>query len=70
MAKNAIIGLIDQPKLDETGPVMQEPQAVNDEHGPGYANDVGANWLRGMGRGEACGKPSFDYGPSGKRYGK
>ncbi len=67
MAKNAIIGLINQPKLDETGRVMQAPQAVNDEHLPNYDNDVGANWLRGMGKGQACGKPNFDYGPSGKK---
>lgn len=70
MAKPITVGLIDQPVLDETGRIMQAPQAVNDEHLPTYDNDVGANWLRGMGKGGACGKPSFDYGPSGKRYGK
>ncbi len=70
MAKKAIIGLIDQPELDEMGRVMQSPQAVNDEHLPNYDQDVASNWLRGMGKGGACGKPSFDYGPSGKRYGK
>ncbi len=65
MAKNAIIGLINQPELDECGPIMQAPQAVNDQHLPNYANDVGSNWLRGMGKGEAEGKPSFDKHKSG-----
>lgn len=65
MAKNAIIGLINQPTLDETGREMQAPQAVNDHHLPGYDNDVPANWLRGMGPGEATGKPSFDKKRSG-----
>lgn len=66
MAKNAIIGLINQPELDETGRVMQAPQAINDQHFGKYDNDVGANWLRGMGKGEACGKPDFDYYPHTK----
>lgn len=64
MAK-AIIGLIDQPQLDETSRQMQAPQAVNDKHGPGYDNDVAPNWLRGMGPGQAEGKPSFDKKRSG-----
>ena len=70
MAQKAIIGLIDQPMLDEMGRPMQAPQSVNDRHSPNYDNDVASNWLRGMGPKEACGKPSFDYGPSGNRYGK
>ncbi len=61
MAKPITVGLIDQPQLDEAGRVMEAPQAINDHHGPGYDNDVGANWLRGMGKGEACAKPGFDY---------
>lgn len=61
MAKPINVGLIDQPILDETGRVMQSPQSVNDHHGPSYDNDTPVNWLRGMGKGEACGKPSFDY---------
>ena len=65
MAKNAIIGLINQPKLDETGRVMQAPQGVNDEHLPSYDNDVASNWLRGMGKGQATDKPSFDKHRSG-----
>lgn len=66
MAKNAIIGLINQPKLDETGRVMQAPQAVNDEHGPSYDNDVGEGWIRGSGPKGACAKPGFDYNRKGK----
>ena len=65
MAKPINIGLIDQPELDETGRVMQAPQSVNDSHGPKYDNDVGANWLRGMGKGQATDKPSFDKHRSG-----
>lgn len=65
MAKKAIIGLIDQPQLDEMGRVMQAPQAVNDKHLPGYDNDVAPNWLRGMGKGQAEGKPGFDKKRSG-----
>lgn len=61
MAKPITVGLIDQPMLDETGRIMQAPQSVNDGHGPKYDNQVAPNWLRGMGNGEACGKPSFDY---------
>ena len=56
----AIIGLIDQPKLDETGRVMQAPQSVNDEHGPDYDNDTPHNWIRGMPNESAEGKPGFD----------
>ena len=63
MAKKAIIGLIDQPKLDEMGRIMQAPQAVNDEHGPGYDNDA-QGWVRGRGKPY----PHFDSGPSGSRY--
>lgn len=63
-------GLINQPNIPQLSSEYQKPQAQEGRQAPGYDNDVGANWLRGMGKGEACGKPSFDYGPSGKRYGK
>ncbi len=65
MAKPITVGLIDQPELDEMGRIMQAPQSVNDKHGPKYDNDVASNWLRGMGKGEAEGKPSFDKHKSG-----
>lgn len=41
------------------------PQAPEDKQAPGYENDVPSNWLRGMGKGEAEGKPSFDKHKSG-----
>lgn len=41
------------------------PQFPEDKHGPGYDNDVASNWLRGMGKGEAEGKPGFDKHKSG-----
>lgn len=40
----------------------QEPQCPEDKHGANYNNDTPNNWLRGMGPGEAEGKPSFDKG--------
>ena len=39
---------------------MQAPQSINDKHGPKYDNDTPSNWLRGRGKGEATGEPSFD----------
>lgn len=42
------------------------PQAPEDQQAPGYDNDTPSNWLRGMGPGEACGKPGFDYQKKGK----
>ena len=62
MAKKAIIGLIDQPKLDETGRIMQAPQAINDEHGPGYDADS-TGWVRGHGEPY----PHFDKHRSGSK---
>lgn len=56
MAK-AIVGLIDQPKLNEIGREMQAPQAINDHHDAGYDNDVPMDWRRK----DACAKPGFDY---------
>lgn len=46
-----------------------EPQCPEDKHGPKYSNDTPNNWLRGMGKGEAEGKPSFDHvgNPANKR---
>jgi hypothetical protein len=54
------LGLVDQPMVQEDGKEMYEPQSMNDKRGSSYDNDVPANWLRGMGKGEAEGKPSFD----------
>lgn len=65
MAKPINVGLIDQPELDEMGRIMQAPQSVNDKHSPNYDNDVAPNWLRGMGKGQAEGKPNFDKHKSG-----
>ena len=65
MAKQVNVGLIDQPKLDEMGRVMSAPQSVNDQHSPNYDNDVASDWRRGMGKGQATGKPGFDKHKSG-----
>ena len=65
MAK-AIVGLIDQPQMNETGRAMQAPQSLNDKHGPKYDNDVASTWVRGMGPDGACGKPGFDHGKKGR----
>lgn len=43
----------------------QKPQCCEDRQAPGYDNDVAPNWLRGMGKGEAEGKPGFDKKRSG-----
>lgn len=39
------------------------PQFKEDQWAPGYCNDTPDNWLRGMGKGEAEGKPGFDKTP-------
>lgn len=39
---------------------QQAPQCPEDAHGPKYDNDTPDNWLRGMGPGEAEGKPGYD----------
>ncbi len=44
----------------------QKPQFPEDQHAKDYDNGTPANWLRGMGKGEAEGKPSFDKS-KGKR---
>lgn len=62
MAKN--LGLVDQPAC-ENGDICCEPQAPEDRQAPGYMNMTPSNWLRGMGKGEAEGKPGFDKTPSG-----
>lgn len=43
----------------------QAPQAPEDKHGSSYDNDTPSNWLRGMGKDHAEGKPSFNKGKSG-----
>lgn len=43
-----------------------QPQKLGDANnlqGPGYDNDTPNTWLRGGGKGDAEGKPSFDKGP-------
>lgn len=62
MAK-AIVGLIDQPQLNETGREMQAPQSINDKHGKKYDNDT-SGWVRGMPN--AMAKPNFDHGKKGR----
>lgn len=62
MAKECL-GAVDQPVVSDK--VYQQPQNPMDRHEVGYDNDVGPNWLRGMGKGEAEGKPSFDKKRSG-----
>lgn len=61
-----------QPKSGGMTPEdASRPQKLGDSNnlqGPGYDNDVANNWLRGGGKGQAEGKPSFDHGPvHGKR---
>lgn len=56
-------GLVDMPVVSDKE--YQKPQSPTDRQAPGYDNDVGPNWLRGMGKGEAEGKPSFDRKKSG-----
>ena len=63
-------GLINQEVIPQLDRLYQTPQGREDRQMGAYDNDVKPNWLRGMGKGEACGKPHFDYGPSGSRYGK
>lgn len=41
-------------------PNNEAPQNPEDKRGPDYDNNTPDNWLRGMGKGEAEGKPSFD----------
>lgn len=62
MAKECL-GAVDQPVVSDK--VYQQPQNPMDRHAEGYDNDVKPNWLRGMGPGEATGKPSFDKKRSG-----
>jgi hypothetical protein len=52
----ALVGLIDQPKLDETGRIMQTPQAINDRHDAGYDNET-TGWVNGHGEPY----PHFDH---------
>ena len=42
-------------------------QAPEDQHSPGYSNDVANDWRRGGGVGGATGKPGFDKGQSYRR---
>lgn len=63
-------GLLNQEVIPQLDRLYQTPQGREDRQMDGYDNDVKPNWLRGMGKGEATGKPSFDSGPSGSRYGK
>ena len=61
--KGAIVGLINQPKLDEMGREMQAPQAINDHHGANYDNDA-TGWVRGMAKDPY---PHFDKHRSGSK---
>jgi hypothetical protein len=60
--KGAIVGLINQPKLDEMSREMQAPQAINDHHGHAYDNDT-TGWVRGMAKEPY---PKFDKRREGK----
>jgi hypothetical protein len=44
----------------------QKPQMPEDKQDAKYDNDTPSDWLRGMGKSEAEGKPSFDH-HKGKR---
>jgi hypothetical protein len=54
--------------MDQTS--EEAPQdACDKRREPAYTNVVPSNWLRGMGKGEAEGKPGFDHvgkNPKGK----
>lgn len=39
----------------------EAPECPPDKRGPDYSNNAPNNWLRGMGKGEAEGKPDFDH---------
>lgn len=39
---------------------QSHPQSPEDKQGPDYSNDTPDNWLRGMGKGQAEGKPGFN----------
>ena len=54
-------GLLNQELIPQLDSRYMKPQGREDRQSVNYENDVGPNWLRGMGSGEACGKPSFDY---------
>lgn len=41
---------------------LQKPQDIENMHGRSYAPDVPSDWRRGMGRGQAEGRPGFDDG--------
>lgn len=58
-------GLINQQVIPQLSPQYQKPQDREGRHDASYDNDVGANWLRGMGKGEAEGKPFYDKHKSG-----
>lgn len=60
MAKNSVESQVN---------IGSKPQRPSDQQGPGYENDTPDNWLRGMGKGEAEGKPNFDHvgNPANKR---
>lgn len=48
--------------VDAPDPSAQKCQCPEDAHGKAYSNDTPSNWLRGMGKNHAEGKPSFDKG--------
>lgn len=54
--------------MAKSAPSKEEccPQFPEDKHGAKYDNDVADNWLRGMGKGGAEGKPGFDKGKKGR----
>jgi len=56
-------GLLDQQPCE--GEECHKPQAPEDRQAPGYSNMTPSNWIRGMGPGEATGKPGFDKTRSG-----
>ena len=53
-----------EPTLSQES--VEAPQCPEDKRGPDYDNNTPDNWLRGMGKDQACGKPGFDHGSKGK----
>lgn len=53
--------------LTGIGPDHVEPQFPEDYGGPGYLDPTAPDWRRGMGKGQAEGKPGFDHSKPRKR---
>lgn len=57
-------GKLHEPPLSQKS--EEAPQCPEDKRGPDYDNNTPDNWVRGMGKGQAEGKPGFDKLKAGK----